>query len=95
MHFTSTQEFVSVPNWAHIDIAGVMENTGEVPFLEKGMAGVVITCMSFPYRFKACFGNLQLHSNCKYTQYSDMNQILQNSVYYVVVRLVLYCKYMK
>ena len=30
-------------NWAHIDIAGVMEAHGEVPYLEKGMTGMNIT----------------------------------------------------
>ncbi len=25
--------------WAHLDIAGVMESHGELPFLGKGMAG--------------------------------------------------------
>ena len=36
------QEFISVPCWAHIDIAGVMESHGEVPFLDKGMTGKVL-----------------------------------------------------
>ena len=26
-------------NWLHLDIAGVMSNKGEVPYLGKGMAG--------------------------------------------------------
>ena len=26
--------------WAHIDIAGVMESHGEVPYLSKGMSGM-------------------------------------------------------
>ncbi len=25
--------------WAHLDIAGVMESHGELPFLGKGMSG--------------------------------------------------------
>ena len=29
-----------MPTWAHIDIAGVMESHGELPFLDKGMSGV-------------------------------------------------------
>ena len=33
------KEFITVPCWAHIDIAGVMESHGEVPFLNKGMTG--------------------------------------------------------
>ncbi|KAM6440602.1 cytosol aminopeptidase isoform 2-T2 [Liasis olivaceus] len=33
------KEFVTVPHWAHLDIAGVMENKDEVPYLRKGMAG--------------------------------------------------------
>ncbi|XP_067893938.1 cytosol aminopeptidase [Heterodontus francisci] len=32
-------EFVTVPHWAHLDIAGVMSNKDEVPYLRKGMAG--------------------------------------------------------
>ncbi|XP_038647486.1 cytosol aminopeptidase isoform X1 [Scyliorhinus canicula] len=33
------REFVKVPHWAHLDIAGVMSNKDEVPYLRKGMAG--------------------------------------------------------
>uniref|UniRef100_A0A6J0V4K4 Cytosol aminopeptidase n=1 Tax=Pogona vitticeps TaxID=103695 RepID=A0A6J0V4K4_9SAUR len=33
------KEFVTVPHWAHLDIAGVMANKDEVPYLRKGMAG--------------------------------------------------------
>ncbi|XP_048458865.1 cytosol aminopeptidase [Rhincodon typus] len=33
------REFVTVSHWAHLDIAGVMSNKDEVPYLRKGMAG--------------------------------------------------------
>lgn len=33
------KEFVKAENWVHIDIAGVMENKDEVPYLGKGMTG--------------------------------------------------------
>ncbi|KAJ0033554.1 hypothetical protein NQD34_000661 [Periophthalmus magnuspinnatus] len=33
------REFVSLPHWAHLDIAGVMSNKDEVPYLRKGMSG--------------------------------------------------------
>lgn len=33
------REFVTSPNWLHLDIAGVMENKDEVVYLGKGMAG--------------------------------------------------------
>lgn len=33
------REFVTVPNWLHLDIAGVMENKDEVSYLSKGMSG--------------------------------------------------------
>ncbi|KAM4810284.1 cytosol aminopeptidase [Rhinophrynus dorsalis] len=33
------KEFVTVPHWAHLDIAGVMSNKDEVPYLRKGMSG--------------------------------------------------------
>jgi aminopeptidase len=33
------KEFVTNDNWMHLDIAGVMKNSGEVPYLSKGMAG--------------------------------------------------------
>ncbi|KAK3851450.1 hypothetical protein Pcinc_041900 [Petrolisthes cinctipes] len=33
------REFVSCDHWAHLDIAGVMENKDEVPYLGKGMSG--------------------------------------------------------
>ncbi|XP_067939258.1 cytosol aminopeptidase-like [Watersipora subatra] len=33
------QEFVSCDHWAHLDIAGVMSNTDQIPYLSKGMAG--------------------------------------------------------
>jgi len=33
------QEFVNTEEWVHLDIAGVMSNTSEVPYLCKGMSG--------------------------------------------------------
>jgi len=33
------KEFTKCENWAHIDIAGVMEDDGEIPYLKKGMTG--------------------------------------------------------
>ncbi|KAK1792586.1 hypothetical protein P4O66_012524 [Electrophorus voltai] len=33
------QEFVTASHWAHLDIAGVMTNKDEVPYLRKGMSG--------------------------------------------------------
>ncbi|TRY66250.1 hypothetical protein DNTS_006734 [Danionella cerebrum] len=33
------REFVSTSHWAHLDIAGVMTNNDEVPYLRKGMSG--------------------------------------------------------
>ena len=33
------QRFAKCDRWAHIDIAGVMENSGSVPYEPKGMAG--------------------------------------------------------
>ncbi|KAG9479687.1 cytosol aminopeptidase [Eleutherodactylus coqui] len=33
------KEFVTTPHWAHLDIAGVMSNKDEVPYLRKGMSG--------------------------------------------------------
>ncbi len=33
------RKFVSVPSWAHLDIAGVMESKGEISYLQKGMSG--------------------------------------------------------
>lgn len=33
------QEFVTNENWLHLDIAGVMMNKDEVPYLGKGMTG--------------------------------------------------------
>ncbi|XP_005990486.1 cytosol aminopeptidase [Latimeria chalumnae] len=33
------KEFVTVPHWAHLDIAGVMSNKDEIPYLRKGMSG--------------------------------------------------------
>lgn len=33
------KEFVTIPHWAHLDIAGVMSNKDEVPYLRKGMSG--------------------------------------------------------
>ncbi|KAG9339843.1 hypothetical protein JZ751_022345 [Albula glossodonta] len=32
-------EFVTATHWAHLDIAGVMSNKDEVPYLRKGMSG--------------------------------------------------------
>ncbi|MBN3309457.1 AMPL aminopeptidase, partial [Amia calva] len=36
---SSPRQFVSAPHWAHLDIAGVMSNKDEVPYLRKGMSG--------------------------------------------------------
>ncbi|XP_042872445.1 cytosol aminopeptidase-like isoform X2 [Penaeus japonicus] len=33
------QEFVTCDHWMHLDIAGVMENKDEVPYIGKGMSG--------------------------------------------------------
>nr|XP_022286297.1 cytosol aminopeptidase-like [Crassostrea virginica] len=33
------KEFVTNENWLHLDIAGVMSNSGDVPYLGKGMSG--------------------------------------------------------
>lgn len=33
------REFVTADHWAHLDIAGVMTNKDEVPYLRKGMSG--------------------------------------------------------
>lgn len=33
------KEFVSIKSWAHLDIAGVMSNAGDVPYLGAGMSG--------------------------------------------------------
>ncbi|KAL2097440.1 hypothetical protein ACEWY4_006647 [Coilia grayii] len=33
------REFVTAEHWAHLDIAGVMSNKDEVPYLRKGMSG--------------------------------------------------------
>ncbi|XP_047736791.1 cytosol aminopeptidase [Hyalella azteca] len=33
------QQFVTCEHWMHLDIAGVMENRDEVPYLSKGMSG--------------------------------------------------------
>ena len=33
------KEFVTCKDWAHLDIAGVMENKDEIPYLGKGMSG--------------------------------------------------------
>lgn len=33
------REFVTATHWAHLDIAGVMSNKDEIPYLRKGMSG--------------------------------------------------------
>ena len=33
------KEFVGTSKWAHLDIAGVMQARGEVPYLRNGMSG--------------------------------------------------------
>ncbi|OWK06978.1 LAP3 [Cervus elaphus hippelaphus] len=46
------KEFVTHPKWAHLDIAGVMTNKDEVPYLRKGMAGrPTRTLIEFLFRF--------------------------------------------
>ncbi|XP_037685385.1 cytosol aminopeptidase [Choloepus didactylus] len=46
------KEFVTHPKWAHLDIAGVMTNKDEVPYLRKGMTGrPTRTLIEFLLRF--------------------------------------------
>ncbi|EHA99022.1 Cytosol aminopeptidase [Heterocephalus glaber] len=46
------REFVTHPKWAHLDIAGVMTNKDEVPYLRKGMTGrPTRTLIEFLLRF--------------------------------------------
>ena len=46
------KESVTHPRWAHLDIAGVMTNKDEVPYLRKGMAGrPTRTLIEFLFRF--------------------------------------------
>lgn len=44
------QEFVNNKNWLHLDIAGVMSNSGDVAYLGKGMSGMEET------KVQNCFG---------------------------------------
>ena len=39
------QEFVTNKHWVHLDIAGVMMNKDEVPYLSKGMSGKNCVCV--------------------------------------------------
>ena len=39
------QEFVTNKHWVHLDIAGVMMNKDEVPYLSKGMSGKKCVCV--------------------------------------------------
>lgn len=49
------KEFVTSPNWLHLDIAGVMDNKDEVPYLSKGMSGRPLRTLV--YFAKALFSN--------------------------------------
>jgi len=49
------KEFVTHPNWMHLDIAGVMDNKDEVPYLGKGMSGRPMRTLV--YFAKALFSN--------------------------------------
>ena len=42
------QEFVTSKHWVHLDIAGVMGNKDEVPYLSKGMSGENSVCVLCP-----------------------------------------------
>jgi aminopeptidase len=33
------RQFTTCPSWLHLDMAGVMENAGDVSYLGKGMSG--------------------------------------------------------
>ena len=43
------KEFVGTNKWAHLDIAGVMQARGEVPYLGNGMSGkdIILTLLQF------------------------------------------------
>ena len=43
-----SQEFVEMSKWAHLDIAGVMESHAELPFLDKGMSGLISSSSPSP-----------------------------------------------
>jgi len=49
------REFVTHENWLHLDIAGVMDNKDEVPYLAKGMSGRPMRTVV--YFAKALFDN--------------------------------------
>lgn len=53
------KEFVTHPNWMHLDIAGVMDNKDEVPYLGKGMTGRPMRTLV--YFAKALFSNEEIN----------------------------------
>ena len=56
-------------SWAHIDIAGVMESHGELPYLDKGMSGIIM-CVSHTL----CVVRVVLDKNTQqlYSPHADM-----------------------
>ena len=50
------QEFVTNEHWMHLDIAGVMENKTEVPYLCKGMSGMYWVFCSWLKECWVCTG---------------------------------------
>ena len=41
--YFSFQEFVEIDRWAHLDIAGVMDNKGDILYLGNGMSGKCVS----------------------------------------------------
>lgn len=48
------QEFVTNKHWVHLDIAGVMMNKDEVPYLSKGMSGKNSVCVCCLVSLRLC-----------------------------------------
>ncbi|XP_027645456.2 cytosol aminopeptidase-like [Falco peregrinus] len=62
------KEFVNASHWAHLDIAGVMSNKDEVPYLRKGMAGQPTrTLVEFAARLSQESHNTKLNTYSKIT----------------------------
>ena len=64
---------MSVKNWAHLDIAGVMTSNGESTFLRKGMSGT----LSYFYSSGCAFC---LHISCLRSVLLNHNLVCYNVI---------------
>ena len=56
--YFSFQEFVEIDQWAHLDIAGVMDNKGDILYMGDGMSGKCVSVIKMTIVFQPLKSNV-------------------------------------